>query len=401
MNTRSSLRGVTLIEALVALLISTFGMLAMVGLQGKLRGSADLAKQRGEATRMAQQEMERLRSYSVLDLPAPPEAEAPAGTLDYASIATPAANANAGVMTSNATFTMNRRVTDWPDTLQKSVRVRVDWDDRSGAAQFVQIDSFIARADPALSGSLGIAPQATPTRGSAASKGKIPAGAKDLGDHTSIFKPQLDGTVAWVFNNLTGVITGRCTVGVKTQTSALTAADAATCRNNTSAYLLSGFVRFSYTGAPNPDLPGDKALPLHANLELTSTGHPTPPQCFDDASDSVLSARKYVSFYCIVYPNNAAKPSWSGQLTIALADAKEKQICRYSADYDGDSRISNIEHPLSYEQVNGSLTQQNFLVIGKQSCPAGHTVNLAAGRFAHTATVRHQPDGEITPIPVP
>ena len=49
--------GVTLIEAMVALLIMAFGMVALVGLQSNLRRSADLAKQRGEAIRIAQQQL--------------------------------------------------------------------------------------------------------------------------------------------------------------------------------------------------------------------------------------------------------------------------------------------------------------------------------------------------------
>ena len=96
--------GVGLIEALVALLIVSFGMLAMVEVEAKLRSSADIAKQRGEAMHLAQQEMEQLRAYSVLALGANPLA----GTWSYAEIQDPQAiNLDAGDPDSNATFSLS------------------------------------------------------------------------------------------------------------------------------------------------------------------------------------------------------------------------------------------------------------------------------------------------------
>ena len=61
-------RGVTLIEALVALMVMAFGMVALVGLMSNLRRSTDVAKQRSEAMRLAQAELASpARNYSVLD----------------------------------------------------------------------------------------------------------------------------------------------------------------------------------------------------------------------------------------------------------------------------------------------------------------------------------------------
>lgn len=50
-------RGVSLVEALVALLVMSFGMVALVGILSNLRRSEDLARQRGEAQRIAQAEI--------------------------------------------------------------------------------------------------------------------------------------------------------------------------------------------------------------------------------------------------------------------------------------------------------------------------------------------------------
>ena len=60
---RSGTRGFTLLEALIALLVLSFGMLAIAGFQATLSRNSDLAKQRTEALRLAQQKMERLRAF--------------------------------------------------------------------------------------------------------------------------------------------------------------------------------------------------------------------------------------------------------------------------------------------------------------------------------------------------
>ena len=396
---RNSIRGVALIEALVALLIMAFGMVALVGLQGTLRRGSDLAKQRGEAIRLAQQEMESLRSYSVLVHPDP--ANPAAGVRAFADIATPAASANVGEANSNATFMRTRSVTDgpvdWPgnEPLVKALRVRVDWIDRAEGPQFVQVDSFISRADPGLSGSLGIAPASTTTQRPAGREALIPLAAKDLGNGSSVFVPSLNDTVAWVFNNLTGVITGQCTVAMNTSSAAVTAAMVAGCSNNRSHYLLSGFVRFSFLSPPDSVQPNSPALTLDVGLVLPGTvpNH----QCYDDSAQVIAASGSVVSFYCIVEPNNAVPRVWSARLNLlgiplAVGDPSPRKICRFTADYDGNGSISNSEHPLNYVNVSGALTRQNFLVINaSESCPAGHAVNAAAGFFTNTATVLHQP----------
>src|SRR5687768_8847406 len=60
------LQGFALIEAMVAGLVMAFGMLAIIGLQLSLSRNADFAKSRTEATRLAQEQMEELRSYRTI-----------------------------------------------------------------------------------------------------------------------------------------------------------------------------------------------------------------------------------------------------------------------------------------------------------------------------------------------
>ena len=55
--------GFTLLEALIALLTTAFGMLAIAGLHTELSRGSDVAKQRSEAVRLAQKKIEELRAF--------------------------------------------------------------------------------------------------------------------------------------------------------------------------------------------------------------------------------------------------------------------------------------------------------------------------------------------------
>ncbi len=73
MNGRSArrpVRGTSLVEAVVAMAVMAFGMLAVVGVQSTLRLNADVAKQRSEAVRIAQEAMEAARGFGVIEAPA-------------------------------------------------------------------------------------------------------------------------------------------------------------------------------------------------------------------------------------------------------------------------------------------------------------------------------------------
>src|SRR5438034_285680 len=65
-STCGSQRGITLVEALLSFVVLAFGMLGIARLHADLRAHADLARQHTDATRIAGEEMERLRAFSVL-----------------------------------------------------------------------------------------------------------------------------------------------------------------------------------------------------------------------------------------------------------------------------------------------------------------------------------------------
>jgi Tfp pilus assembly protein PilV len=134
-------RGITLIESLVAFLVLSLGMLAVVRLQPELRQHAELARQRSEATRFAQQDIETLRS---------------AAPASFAAIASAAYSVEPDGLGSPP-YAVHRQVdaTAWPHA--HSVEVVVSWTDRSGQTQQVALVTLIGASDPSAAAALLLA----------------------------------------------------------------------------------------------------------------------------------------------------------------------------------------------------------------------------------------------------
>ncbi|CAM3838649.1 prepilin-type N-terminal cleavage/methylation domain-containing protein [Roseateles saccharophilus] len=421
-------RGVTLIEALVALLVMSFGMVALVGLMANLRRSGDVARQRGDAMRIAQGELANLRSFAVLTSTTTP---------DYDNSIASLAPYDVTGQDLNTTYTLTRAVTPLiqgsGEPRARTMSVTVSWQDRADQQSSIKLDSIVSRTDPAFSGATGIAP---PTNGIRTPSGRhpaVPVDAKDLGNKSSAFRPGGGGTAVWVFNNLTGAITSICTIPVDTPVSSLTASDVAGC-TSTTAFLVSGTIRFSATSPANPTTPEALALPsVSAMVSLIpsqfsdpsdktklapNAGYAGTPQCFSDAPSSPDATRSFVNYNCIVYPNTQTTPNWWGHVLLTGlnvgTDATQFRVCRYSADYNGNGYtftpnatagyaylagttpsyflIDNEEHPDIYRGVTYSLTRQNFLVVrGDVACPAAPAPSPSAGIFVDYSTLQLQP----------
>ena len=239
-----SLSGVALIEAMIAMLVMAFGTLALVGVQATLRLNSDIAKQRAEATRIGLADLERARNFISV--------AAIGGTLgvswdEITDLVVAAVDQIDGVASTK--YSLNRTVTVPASSLnQKNIHVVVAWEDRAGQAQSVTFDTVVAAADPTWSALLNV-----PARPSAhAQRGgrhpTIPAVAQDVGGNRSAFKPIESGTVGWLFDNTTGLITGVCS-GTVGATSSLTASTLGTCAAVSNTYFLSGFVNFNLRDA--------------------------------------------------------------------------------------------------------------------------------------------------------
>lgn len=129
-------RGIGLIEALIAFLVLCLGMLAVARLLPELGQHAELARQRSEATRLGQQEIERLRAFTTLT----------AGSgASYEGIA----SGSRVTESDNGTrYRIDRVVVDDSMAQAKLVRVSVAWSTRDGSVRQIVLDTLIAAAEP-------------------------------------------------------------------------------------------------------------------------------------------------------------------------------------------------------------------------------------------------------------
>jgi Tfp pilus assembly protein PilX len=419
-------RGASLLEALIGFVIVTLGLLGTAQWQQRLRQAADLARQQAAAVRLAQDELEALRAIAARGrLPSPSGFDA----LGDAESTRPA---QAGARTTQA---LSRQLAEGPAPALKQVRLQIAWEDHRGGTHSLQLGSTLAAPAPALAAALAQVPAglgAAPRLGRHAG---IPAGAADLGDGRSVFKPRDDGDEAWLFNHRSGRIVGRCTGLPGTRGSAqLTAADLSDC-GPADAVLLSGRVRFALSTTPDPAAANDLPLPLAVTLQLSSSGHPAAPVCqgeamrlleqaslerprtltvpvgLDPASLALAGWRetgeRWWQYHCAVPRAPASAPGrapvWSGRLSFSAIGwtlgtvPGSQRLCRYSADTDGSGAVDRpAESPETLSDVDDALTEQNFLVVdGSLPCPTAAAASLAASPLpwshVNAATVPHQP----------
>ena len=401
-RSKLSARGVSLIEAVVAMGVMAFGMLAVVGVQATLRANGDIAKQRAEAVRIAQESLEAWRAFSVI-----PQT---ATKLAYDDLIGDGPVNVAGV---NATYARTRNVRATGSPVMKSLTVTVSWQDRSGQTQTVQLGSVVAGVPPELAGTLTLPPSGVPGRQPLGRSASIPIVAKDLGDGRSGYVPPQPGggTVAWIFSNTTGLIVGVCPASGVANSSLLTAAIADNCQPTT-GQVLGGYVSFASTaaqpGAAEAQTPSGVPLGLHVTLAPgpTRAGVPVDSSCFDDSPTVVALGQpgSAVTYICAIFSPGQL---WAGRSRIdpliggwiiAANGVGNKKICRYTtlAD-DGNAASKNIDHPLDYTEAGSpsgaSLLNQNFLVISAaHTCP---TDVAAVGDFVNSNTRLHQ-DGSVT-----
>ncbi len=418
-------RGVTLIEALLAFLVLAGGVLSVAKLQLHLQAHAEESRQRSEAMRIAQEDIELLRSFADRSADA-----GTAGAMPFERIETATVSVEGfGGSPTNTVFRLTRQVDDNPSARLKAATVSVAWTARDGSTQQAVLNSVVAGVNPAIAGALTVAPsRLAPTSGYARSPG-IPVTAKSLGDGRSVLKPDTEGTIAYVFDNLSAEVTQRCTnVAVERTTAQLNAADLTYC-SELRGHWLSGTVRFSNATPPTPEAANDIPLDLTVSVALTGAADAAPPECSTKAlkavqyrsTDSIrresvpLSAtpasigvaewielgERYVAYQCVV-PIRGAAGRWSGRSNLVPlgwslgTTAADHQVCRYTTDLDRSGAIDrNEEHPSTYTAVDRSLQQQNFLVIrGDQHCPRSTAMRIdirdVAGATA-ISTAQHQP----------
>lgn len=141
MNRCQRQRGFSTLEALIAFAVLALGMVALARLHVDLRAGAEGARERSEAVRLAQQDLESLRGFAN---PAGWAAIAEAEPVDV----TPAGG--------TTRYLRERSVTDDAAAGLKAVRVTLRWTDRHGAPQALALQTLLVGDDPALSGALAL-----------------------------------------------------------------------------------------------------------------------------------------------------------------------------------------------------------------------------------------------------
>lgn len=352
MNTgnRQRQRGFTLMEALVSLLVMAFGMLAIAGFQVTLSRNADVAKQRTEATRLAQEKLEQLRSFPNLTAYANQMVSSTIGTQE--------------TITTNATYTRTWGVAaaGTVDT-GRAVVVGVNWADRAGAAQQVQLFSSISASDPAEVGGLWFPlPDGKILRRPKDRDIDIPIPAMPISGTDKSYIPWTAGTFL-VFSNVSGDIVLKCT----STPTAGNIGDTNVCTPS-SGYILSGYI-------------SGGLVALATGISFSSTnwmaGSPecVVDQAFDQNSPTTpLTGFKY--YTCLIQPTDhdsspATALVWTGRVDISGSFAGGTKTCRYTTDA---STTDNNKHPATYTLVDRSLDNQNFNVTSS-SCATGSVLH--------------------------
>ena len=134
------MRGFTIIESLVVLVILLVGILMLTRLQGSQSHIGSSNRQRTEAVFLAQQTIESLRAFSVV--------ATTSGADAYADIVA----GSDSVKGLSATFARSWNVSDQASPAYKVVEVAVTWQDARGKSETVTLTTYVSPADPALSG---------------------------------------------------------------------------------------------------------------------------------------------------------------------------------------------------------------------------------------------------------
>jgi type IV pilus modification protein PilV len=436
---RRTARGFTLLEALIALLVIAFGMLAIAGFQMTLSRASDFAKQRSEATRLAQEKLEELRAFAQVAAPAVGEPDVFNYTEDVVtSAAAEVFSPTDSSYTSNTAYSRSWVVTTpVVNDPFKTVTVTVAWTDRAGDPRDVTLSSVISRSDPIDIGTLGVGPGSTTVRRPKDRNLDIPYPSVSLAGRRSAFQPPGNSSVFFVFDNNTGNILGKCT-GALPSGGATVDLESDECSDDP-GYLLSGYIRFctsnncgssggatdlfSNTFDPTKNL--NSTTPITIDFSNQPGGTPE-FECFwqrqvtlkstssivadTGQADNQINGR-FLTYACVVEPVDhdgdsgtplrwwgKVSPVTDGTWTLATGNGNFR-MCRYTADYDLSSTLTNNEHPLWYRGVTGALDNQNFLVVnGNGTCPADGPTDPVDGDFVNTNTVEHAPNPTLSPL---
>ena len=368
---KKTAHGFALIEALVAMIVMSFGMLAVAGFQVNLSLNSDVAKQRTEATRLAQQKMEQLRTFDTLTV---------FGNKLVSSTSTSPATQE--TITTNTTFTRSWAVTspNIPDT-GRSATVTVAWTDRAGNPEQVQLVSHISATNPLLTGSLFFPlPDGTILRRPKNRSIDIPIPAISIIGTDKSYVPWLGTSLGFlVFSNNSGDIVQKCSVTpTNANLSAPVVSGVTPICGTFNGYLLTGYI----TGtASKVALVTKVVVPFTSAQYISGTPECSVGLAYDQTTSTPTQIADTKYYVCLIQPtdhdtNGSTASVWSGRVDLAgdtAASLAGTQVCRFSTSA---TTTVNNNHPATYLLVDRSLDNQNFYI--SSSC-----ADASASRVLH------------------
>lgn len=375
---RRKQQGFSIIEALIAGLVLSFGTLALVGAQVALSRNSDVAKQRTEATRTAQQRMEQLRAYA--------SATTQTGVQSYDSLA-------GGTVNSTVLNTQFETVTTVGagTGLDRPVSVQVNWTDRGGAAQSVVLSSVISKTNLFKVGLImqNVVPPALPG-GSPPRDNNVPFPALDIGHGRSTY--QWPASSLWyVFNNTDGDVVYRCTTQPNLNTNLDTACTAIR------GYVVAGYVstepppqrRDQETGSIDTQLSPWSittcSITNRANIRADDAqtsyddgaacfvqnvivGNAVNPNCpylssANASTDAIVELRYFKCYAALVELDDPQVNRWGGRMTFAANPPGNAKLCRYPHNLVNSSGV--------YVDIAESLNNENYFAITSGNCTGG------------------------------
>ena len=363
--TRSRLeRGFTLIEALVALLLASAGLLGVARLQVAVLGDGTGVVQQAEAQRLLSSKIEEFRSLSAAQL-----STVVSGT---DRVVDPVAKTE---------FSRQWTLSAASGSRQRLATVSVGWSDRRGEARTVQATTLVDGPEglSAVALTQPMSPGQT-LRGPLDRNVDVPLKANLVGDGRSVFsiRTTVGSTISFVVDDVSGRVVLRCT-SVPTTTQLLNQTAPGCSPYN--GVLVSGFI-----GGVNQTV-SIGLLGLSIDILRYPIGIDTASVTGTDTSRNIeceyseayrggslisVAVNDSDTFrYTCAIPLSANSAGWSGFINmgggLSLLTLRTVRVCRYRYP-DAPDTDPNRRNVQAYRNVTQSLFNQNYVISTGPTC---------------------------------
>lgn len=401
-STKRGQAGFTILEALVSLVIMGFGIFSLAGMQIAISSNADIAKQRTEAVRLAEQKIESFRSYTGIATTVVGQGTISASALNWNALV-----GGSDSITTNATYTRTWTLGGTITDPMRALTVTVAWTDRTNTAQAVLLSTMLSKTDPADSGFLGFPlPLNTNLKRPLNRNLSIPIPSIDLGTGSSAVAFGSGGQYV-LFSNISGDVVQICKPGLPggSTTAQIIAALTTPGTNNCTSitgYIVSGYVGKDSSVSNNDWNAIQNGLGIDYSGITRNAASAVGITCqfgnaIDQGTGAVIAGYKY--YICVIPLTAPATPpstngpyNWSGKILIAgpsvwHGSGNKYFVCRYQYVAANDLTDVNQMNVQPYVNVNVSLDQQNYLIAttstATPTCPTSMNVASVSTGVLH------------------